>query len=128
MQRLFFEHSSSCNHYHLENASDVAISHLAFFLTDDTGCTGVQPWKDWLNNPSTRTTTSNYSYLKKSNETVEIWFEYDYLNNIPDTVPFKVTIAELNYILDRWQEACEKKPNKIIITRDQGKVTVDFED
>jgi hypothetical protein len=35
----------------------------------------------------------------------------------------------MNYIFDRWKEALEKKPNKIIITKDdKGRITVVFED
>jgi len=65
--------------------------------------------------------------LEKQLDKVIISFEYDWFHETPDAPVFETTINELDYILDRWQEACEKKPKKIIITHDNGKITVDFE-
>lgn len=71
----------------------------------------------------------NYSHLEKKEFTVHIFFEYDWFHQTPGTPVFELTPEQMNYILDRWQEALDKKPNKIIITKsDNGQIKVEFKD
>lgn len=100
--------------------------HLGQFLTSDVY--SVNSWKDWVNDPSSPWTSSNYSSLEKVDDKITLGFVCDEMDNVDNPEVFETTTKELTYILDKWQEACEKKPNRIIITRDNGKVTVDFED
>lgn len=128
MDKLVLKYNPQFNFYTNELFSDLKITHLGNFLTDDVGCRSVHFYKDWLNNPDDIEGGGNYSHLEKHDNKITIAFEYDWFHDTPGAEVFETTIAELNHILDRWQEACEKKPKRIIITRDQGKVTVDFED
>ena len=115
--------------YLTSQSTSVSISHLGHFLTDDVGCRANKFYKEWLNNPEVIEGGGNYSTLIKHGNKVKIYFEYDHFEHGEAAMSLEITIDQLNYILDRWQEACEKKPNKIIITRDdRGKITVDFED
>jgi len=106
---------------------DSNIPHLAYFLTDDVGCKGsIENWKEFFNDPKATWTGSNYSDWEKNGNHLALGFSGDVEEDGPR---WETTTDQMNYILDRWQEACEKKPNKIIITRDDsGKVTVNFED
>lgn len=106
--------------------SDNKIIHLAYWLSDDVGCWGIESWKNFVRDPNRNWTSSNYSSLEKEDNIITIGFEGDMMLDNPEV--FITNAEELTYILDRWQEACEKKPKKITITRDNGKVTVDFED
>lgn len=114
--------------YWPEEYSNLEIIHLAHWLTDDVGYMGIEVWKEWINNPTVKWTGSNYSSLNKEDNKIILSFIYDDFEENPQAQVFVTSAAELNYILDRWQEACEKKPKKIIITRDHGKISVDFED
>ena len=115
--------------YLTSKGTTVAIAHLGHFLTDDVGCISISFYKEWLNNPEDIEGGGNYSHLEKRDGKVIIAFEYDWFYETPGAEVFELTIEQMNYVLDRWQEACEKKPKKVIITRDDdGKITVDFED
>lgn len=109
-----------------ESSSD-AIGYLGGFLCYDVG-KDTKSWKEWVINPKNFNISSNYSHLERDADKIFITFEYNWFHEIPNSPIFETNTEELIYILDRWQEACEKKPNRIIITRDDGKVTVDFED
>ena len=126
MEQLILEYNNKIDHYWPQKQIGNGIMHLAFFLIDDVGCRGINNWKTFIQDPSRKWTGSNYSSLEKENDSILIGFAPD--QNLENPEVFITNETELNYILDRWQEACEKKPKRIIITRDNGKVSVDFED
>jgi hypothetical protein len=114
--------------YSSTESSTDAIGYLGGFLCDDVGGS-VDSWREWGNDPESRSVSSNYSGLEKHGDKITIQFEYDWFHETPGAPVFELTLAQMNYILDRWQEALEKKPNKIIITKDDsGEIKVEFED
>ena len=128
MEQLIFEYNKKYGLYHLRESSDLAISHLAYFLTSDVRCSSIDFFKQWLNNPAKLESGGNYSTVIKNGNKINIYFEYDYFELEEEADSFETTIEQLNYILDRWKEVCEKKPKKVIITRDNDKVTVKLQD
>jgi hypothetical protein len=114
--------------YVSSTSSSYAIGYLGGFLCYDVGVS-VDFFKEWLADPSRVGTGGNYSQVEKHGDIITIAFEYDWFNETPGAPVFELTLTQMNYILDRWQEALEKKPNKIIITKDDsGKIKVEFED
>jgi hypothetical protein len=110
-----------------EHTSD-AIHYLAGFLCFDVG-SSVESWKEWINDPESIDVGSNYSHLEKQGNIITIAFDYDWFHETPGAPVFTLTVKQLDYILDRWKEALEKKPNKIVITKhDNNEITVDFEE
>jgi hypothetical protein len=108
--------------------TSTAILYLGGFLCFDVG-SDIKSWKEWINNPETHSVGSNYSGLEKNDNTVTIAFEYDWFYETPGAPVFELTIAQMNYILDRWKDALEKKPNKIIVTKDDNsEIKMEFED
>ena len=115
-----------------EHTSD-AIHYLAGFLCFDVGSSdigsSVESWKEWINDPESIDVGSNYSHLEKQGNIITIAFDYDWFHETPGAPVFTLTVKQLDYILDRWKEALEKKPNKIVITKhDNNEITVDFEE
>ena len=115
--------------YSFSDSSSDEIRLLGGFLCMDVGGS-VDSWKSWINEPhGQQDMGSNYSHLEKRDGKIIIAFEIDYFNETPGAPVFELTVPQINYILDRWKEALEKRPNKIIITKDdQGAITVEFED
>jgi len=129
MQQIFvLKYNEQWKGYLLEKVVNGGIIHLEPFLTGDVGCHAIDFFKEWLNTPGERDAGGNYSHLEKVEDKVVLSFEYDWFHETPGAPVLEMTIDELNYILDRWREACQKKPKRIIFTRDDGKITVDFED
>jgi len=127
VESVLLEYNNELEHYWPKDASNEGISFLALYLVSDVGCKGsIENWKEFFNDPKATWTGSNYSDWEKDGNHLSLGFSGD----VDETEPrWETTSEQMNYILDRWQEACEKKPNKIIITRDgSGKVAVDFED
>lgn len=127
IEQIIFVYNQQYNMY-FDECSSEKIVQLGNFLTDDVGCHAIKFYKEWLNDSTRLEGGGNYSHLEKQGDKIIISFEYDWFHETPGAEVFETTISELNYILDRWQEACEKRPKKIIITKDNGKVMVDFED
>ena len=72
---------------------------------------------------------SGYSHIEQDGDKVSIEFAIDQFNEVPNAPVFELSLAQMNYILDRWKKSLEKKPNKIIITKDDnGEIKVEFED
>jgi hypothetical protein len=104
------------------------ILYLAGFLCIDVG-SSVESWKEWINDPESIDVGSNYSHVEKQGNIITIAFDYDWFHETPGAPVFTLTLKQMNYILDRWKEALEKKPNKIVITKhDNDEITVDFEE
>ena len=126
MEKLTFKRTQ--DFYNIEDKTSEAILYLGGFLRFDVAG-DTKSWKEWINNPTSQDVGSNYSHLEKHNDKIFIAFDYDWFHETPGAPIFELTIDQLNYILDRWQEALEKKPNKIIITKDDnGEIKVEFND
>ncbi|TET05884.1 hypothetical protein E3J79_03780 [Candidatus Dependentiae bacterium] len=106
-------------------SSTVDMGYLGGFLAYDVGCKNIDSWKEWINDPKSESVSSNYSHLEKKGNKINIYWEYDYFEHEEEAESFETTVEQLNYILARWKEVCEKKPKKVIITRDGDKVTVE---
>ena len=129
MEKIVIDHKRD-SFYPGEHTSSAesAILYLGGFLCFDVGGS-VDSWKAKINNPERQSFSSNYSGLEKHGDKITIQFEYDWFHETPGAPVFELTLTQMNYILDRWQEALEKKPNKIIITKDDnGEIKVEFED
>lgn len=104
------------------------ILYLGGFLCHDVG-TNVKFFKEWLSDPTWIDTGGDYSHVEKHGNKVTVEFELDHFEEVPNAPIFELTVDQMGYILDRWDEAIKKQPGKIIITKDDtGKITVDFED
>ena len=126
MEKLIFKRTQ--DFYNIGDKTSEAILYLGGFLRFDVGG-NVKFFKKWLANPSRLESGGDYSHIEKHNDKILIAFEYDWFHETPDAPIFELTIDQLNYVLDRWAEALEKKPNKIIITKDDnGEIKVEFED
>ena len=116
------------NSFYPGKRSSQAIGYLGGFLCCDVG-SSIDSWREWINDQKSKDVGSNYSHLEKHDNSIFIAFEIDYFNETPDAPVFELSVTQMNYVLDRWKEALEKKPNKIIITKnDNGEIKVDFED
>ena len=114
--------------YSSTESSTDAIGYLGGFLCYDIG-RNVDFFKKWLTDPSRLESGGDYSHVEKQDNKILIAFDYDWFHETPDAPVFELTLTQMNYILDRWKEALEKKPNKIIITKDDnGEIKVEFED
>jgi len=127
MEKLVLVYNQIIDGYSKINTENDII-HLGSFLTTDVKCSHVDFFKKLLNDPNITETGGDYSTVIKKGNKINIYFEVDYFEQEEDAVSFETTVQQMNYILDRWKEACEKKPNKIIITRDGDDVQVVFED
>lgn len=111
----------------VQSSSD-AIHYLGCFLCIDVG-SNVGFFKEWLSDPSRLESGGDYSHVEKQGNIITIAFDYDWFHETPGAPVFTLTVKQLDYILDRWKEALEKKPNKIVITKhDNNEITVDFEE
>jgi hypothetical protein len=107
------------------------ILYLAGFLCIDVG-SSVDYIKKAFNDPSEQKYEwgyGGYSHIEQNGNNISIGFAIDQFYETPGAPVFTLTLKQMNYILDRWKEALEKKPNKIVITKhDNDEITVDFEE
>ena len=114
--------------YSISDKTSEAIFCLGGFLRFDVG-SNVDYFKKWLTDATWIETGGDYSHVEKHGDKITIEFEIDHFYETPDAPVFELSVTQMNYVLDRWKEALEKKPNKIIITKnDNGEIKVDFED
>lgn len=126
MERLVIDNERG-RFYPGERTSD-AIRHLGGFLCFDVSGS-VDYFNKWIRDPEWIETGGNYSHVEKHGDKVTIEFEIDHFEETPNAPVFELTVDQMRYILDHWKEALEKRPNKIIITKDDhGAITVEFED
>lgn len=126
IEHVSFEQVENCL-YFSTNATNIGIGHLGNFLTDDVGAYDSPTFREWLNDKNqTDGASGNYSYVEKVEDKIRIWFIYDYMEETPGAEYFETSVAELNTILDLWKEVMEKLPAKVIITRDNGKITFTY--
>ena len=127
VERLVMEKYKD-SYVHSKSSSE-AIGYLAGFLHCDVGRSHITFFKEWLSDPTWIVTGGDYSHVEKHGNKVTVEFELDHFEEVPNAPIFELTVEQMGYILDRWDEAIKKQPNKIIITKDDtGKITVDFED
>ena len=113
--------------YSISDKTSEAIFCLGGFLRFGVG-SNVDFIRGWLKDPTRLTCGGNYSHVEKHGDKITIESELDHFYETPNAPVFELSLAQMNYILDRWAEALEKKPNKIIITKDDnGEIKVDFE-
>ena len=111
-----------------KDPTTIGFEILAGFLLYDVNMYGSKAWKEFIDHSDKTFDFGNYCYLEKDGYSVTIGFE-DRYNIVNAKETLKITKKQLSYIIDRWQEALEKKPSKIIITKDDnGEIKVEFED
>ena len=125
IEHVSFEQIGNCL-YFSTNATNIGISNLGNFLTDDVGWSNIDFFKKWLNDASRTESGGNYSHVEKLGDKIRIWFQYDYFEETPGAEYFETSVEELNTILYLWKEVIEKRPAKVIITRDNGKITFTY--
>jgi hypothetical protein len=117
--------------YVSSTSSSYAIGYLGGFICYDVGGS-IEYIRNAFNDPVQQTYEwgyGSYAHIEQKNDQISIGFAIDQFNETPGAPVFELTLTQMNYILDRWQEALEKKPNKIIITKDDnGEIKVEFED
>lgn len=125
IEELVFNYNARTDIYTMTQCSNLSIIHLAHLLMADIG-RNINKLEKFLFDPSHVWHEENYSYLQKIDDKLFIGKLQEMAK--PNAKVFVTNINQLNYILDRWEEALEKKPNKIIITKDdKGEIKVDFE-
>ena len=85
---------------------------LSGFLTDDVGGgNGAETFKDFINDPNSIETGSNYTTMEKDGDDIRIacQFDRDYEPHI------RMSQKELLSILDQWQALVKLRPKEIII-------------
>jgi hypothetical protein len=126
-EELLFIFNSKTDLYILRKITSLRILNMAYFLLEDAKHNNIKLLKGFLSDSTQLWLLNNYSYLQKKNITITLGKESEIGN--PNAPVFELTINQLNYILDRWQEALEKRPNKVIITKDdKSEIKVEFED
>ena len=126
IEELVFEYNSRTDIYTIIKCSNLGILHLAHLLIDDIGC-NTNKLKKFLVDTSQIWHEENYAYLQKIDGKLFIGKSQEFAKS--NAKAFITNIKQLNYILDHWKEALEKKPNKIIITKDDnGEIKVEFND
>lgn len=105
---------------------DLRLETIAEWFTDDVG-TRSERWKKWINNsePALDSVSSNASSLVKYEGNIIISSQYaghglEGYYEIPSKYTVLISPDNLVEILDTWQMMLEIRPNKIVITEENG--------
>lgn len=127
MENLTLQLSSDTQY--IGKASSIGMGILEGFLFYDVGAKNNESWKAFIGNPNATFELGNYSYLKKIDNGLVLGFQDHWAISDKDEDVLQLTLAQMNYILDKWQDALQKKPNKIVIIKDdKGEIRVEFKD
>ncbi|HRN77923.1 MAG TPA: hypothetical protein PLU71_01675 [Candidatus Dependentiae bacterium] len=100
--------------YSYENASNIEMSNLSFFLTDDVGCSKEDSFKGFILDNRFSYTSSNATFLEK--EDGYILLSSLHAEDLDNPIEFKIPIKMFIKLLDDWQEkVCKLKPKEVII-------------
>jgi len=116
------------NEYIAKKMSCLNVSRLGMFLDSDVRSLGTTRWLKWIDTANSHNERcANMTCLIKRGNNINIYQEADDEEDA-STPSFETSKENLKYILDRWAQALEEKPKKVIITQDDNdKITVDFE-
>lgn len=108
------------------NPEDLRVETIAEWLTDDVG-TRSEKWKKWISSSETTldSVSSNASSLVKYEGKIIITSQYagrglEGYDEIPNKYTVLISPANLIEILDTWQMMLQLRPNKIVITEENG--------
>jgi len=92
-------------------ASSRPIEILTNFLTDDVGSRSLDSINEWINNDTYNHAILNYSYLKKNNNKISIYFFYDGYEKKedPSRIKFETTKEQLLEILEKWEQIYKER-------------------
>ena len=109
---------SSSGHYRYEDASNIKMSTLGLFLTDDIGCS-PSPFKEWAFNDNWGDACSgNITGLEKENNYILLT---DLYSEEETPTELKMTRKQFVQILTDWEEKVIKlKPKEVTITYENG--------
>ena len=107
-----------------EDASDNGMDILAYWFTDDVG-SWIDSWRKWLNNDS-EATESNATWLEKYKDEIIFGSITDMIQSkgrfFEPTDEQMITVPREQVIemLNTWEQLIKTKPDKIMITEENG--------
>ena len=91
------------------------VYNLGRFLFNDVGHNS-ETYKVKLNEANWDLINFEYTFLKNHGNQIAIYSRHTY-NNDSDSLVFKLTLKQLLHVLDKWQEAIEKRVEKFIVEK-----------
>ncbi len=116
------------NHYNAKEGSNIEMYILGNFLTDDVGSYWPPTYREWVYEDEFHGSGGNTSWLRKEGDNIllgSILTDDDDDDGGPYLTIFK---TEFVRILDEWEQFCKTKPKEVIITRENGKITLEGKD
>ncbi|HRN77921.1 MAG TPA: hypothetical protein PLU71_01665 [Candidatus Dependentiae bacterium] len=111
-------------YYSYQGASNVEMSDISFFLTDDVGCSGRESFREFALNDNETGTSSNATHLEK--EDGYILLSSLHAEDLDNPIEFKIPIKMFIKLLDDWQEkVCKLKPKEVIIKHENGEFIIE---
>jgi len=102
------------------SASDEMIL-LSMFLTTDYFVYFPGFLMKWLSDPAQDSTNANITYLQKDNGMIVVGDLYEE----DPVLVFQIPTDKFVKLLRDWKKAIEKKPKKIVITKEGGEITIE---
>jgi len=102
------------------SASDEMIL-LSMFLTTDYFVYFPGFLMKWLSDPAQDATNANLTYLQKEDGMIVVGDLYEE----EPIIVFQIPIDRFAKFLDDWKKVIDKKPKKIIITKEGDEITVE---
>jgi len=89
-------------------SSSKALTILSYFLMDDIGTRKIESVINWLKDDEYESAVLNYSYIKKSNNMVNIYCFYDGYEREEhsEREVFVIEKAELIKLVQQWGQVC----------------------
>lgn len=106
-----------------EKLTEDNLAILCFFLLDDVEYHAINILRGWIDDPCSTQNSSNYSYQKKNGDKIQINSLMNW-GQAKEEI-FESTADELHAILNRWEKLCKQRPNEIIITKDNDRITLE---
>ena len=110
-----------------EDASDNGMDVLAYWFTDDVGSRNSQGWIEWINDDSEEAedTESNATWLEKYEGKVVFGSITDLIQAKGIYKPkekeiIRVPREQVIEMLNTWEQLIKTKPDKIMITEEDG--------
>ncbi len=113
------------NRYQYEEASNIEMCILGSFLASDVGCYSPS-FRDWIFEDQFYSMEGNITVLEKKGNNIVL---SDLFSEQEDGGPYlTIRIDEFLRILIEWKQFCKTKPKEVIITQENGKITLEGKD
>ncbi len=111
--------------YYSDKISSYEMFILVNFLLSEVSLASSS-WKNWILDPSQDLTLGNITEVDKEGDHI---FLRDLFSEEPEGGPYlKISIKELLNIIDSWDQLLKTKPKEILITRENGTITMEGKD